>query len=234
MNLNEFINEVKKLNISLTDNQIIKLNKYKDYLIEYNKHTNLTRIINDNDIYLKHFYDSLTIIKYVNLNNINNILDIGTGAGFPGMVLKIVFPNINVTLLDSNNKKITFLKELSNLLDIDIELVCDRAEKFINNRREYYDMVISRAVANLSVLLELTIPFVKINGLFISMKANAEDEIKNAENVPKLLGAELVSINKFKLIKENSNRTIIIYKKITKTNIKYPRLYDKIKNNPLV
>ena len=233
MNREEFINELKKINIVLNEGQIKKLEIYKDFLIKYNDHTNLTRIINEEDIYLKHFYDSLTIVNYVDLNNINNILDIGTGAGFPGMVLKIVFPRINVTLLDSNNKKITFLKELKELLNINVELINDRAENYIKNKREYYDLVVSRAVAPLPILLELTIPFVKVNGLFISMKANVEEELENSKNTHKILGASIKSINKFNLIKENSLRTIIIYKKNSKTDGKYPRLYDKIKKKPL-
>ena len=233
MNREEFINELKKINIVLNEGQIKKLEIYKDFLIKYNNHTNLTRIINEEDIYLKHFYDSLTIVNYVDFNNINNILDIGTGAGFPGMVLKIVFPRINVTLLDSNNKKITFLKELKELLNINVELINDRAENYIKNKREYYDLVVSRAVAPLPILLELTIPFVKVNGLFISMKANVEEELENSKNTHKILGASIKSINKFNLIKENSLRTIIIYKKNSKTDGKYPRLYDKIKKKPL-
>ncbi len=233
MNREEFINELKKINIVLNEDQIKKLEIYKDFLIKYNNHTNLTRIINEEDIYLKHFYDSLTIVNYVDFNNINNILDIGTGAGFPGMVLKIVFPRINVTLLDSNNKKITFLKELKELLNINVELINDRAENYIKNKREYYDLVVSRAVAPLPILLELTIPFVKVNGLFISMKANVEEELENSKNTHKILGASIKSINKFNLIKENSLRTIIIYKKNSKTDGKYPRLYDKIKKKPL-
>ena len=233
MNKEEFINEIKKLGINITEKQIKQLELYKEFLIKYNEHTNLTRIIEETDIYLKHFYDSLTIVKYTDLSNVNNLLDIGTGAGFPGMVIKILFPNINVTLLDSNNKKITFLKELSNMLNLEVELINDRAENFIENKREYYDVVISRAVAPLNILLELTIPFLKVGGIFISMKANIDLELKDSENTYKELGASIDSINCFNLIKENSKRTIIIYKKINKTNNKYPRIYDKIKKNPL-
>ena len=233
MNKEEFIKEINNLGINITGKQIKQLETYKDFLIKYNEHTNLTRIIDDEDIYLKHFYDSLTVIKYVDFNNISNLLDIGTGAGFPGMVIKILFPNINVTLLDSNNKKITFLKELSNILNIDIELINDRAENFIINKREFYDIVVSRAVAPLNILLELSIPFVKIKGLFISMKANVEEELKKSNNTYKQLGSNIKSINRFNLIKENSCRTIIVYEKTNKTDNKYPRTYDKIKRYPL-
>ena len=233
MNRQEFFIELSNLGIKLNDKQKNQLEIYKDFLQEYNRHTNLTTIIEDNDIYLKHFYDSISVIKYINISNISNLLDIGTGAGFPGMVIKILFPNISVTLLDSNNKKIEFLKQLSEKLDLDVELINERAEEFIINRREYYDIVISRAVAFLPILLELAIPYVKINGDFISMKGNADEELEKSKTVPKELGAKLESVNKFLLIKENSSRTIIIYKKIEKSPFKYPRSYDKIKKHYL-
>lgn len=233
MNKQEFFIELSNLGIKLNDKQKNQLEIYKDFLQEYNRHTNLTTIIEDNDIYLKHFYDSISVVKYINISNISNLLDIGTGAGFPGMVIKIIFPNISVTLLDSNNKKIEFLKQLSEKLDLDVELINERAEEFIINRREYYDIVISRAVAFLPILLELAIPYVKINGHFISMKGNADEELEKSKTVPKELGAKLESVNKFLLIKENSSRTIIIYKKIEKSPFKYPRSYDKIKKHYL-
>lgn len=233
MNRQEFFIELSNLGIKLNDKQKNQLEIYKDFLQEYNRHTNLTTITEDNDIYLKHFYDSISLVKYINISNISNLLDIGTGAGFPGMVIKIIFPNISVTLLDSNNKKIEFLKQLSEKLDLDVELINERAEEFIINRREYYDIVISRAVAFLPILLELAIPYVKINGHFISMKGNADEELEKSKTVPKVLGAKLESVNKFLLIKENSSRTIIIYKKIEKSPFKYPRSYDKIKKHYL-
>ena len=233
MNKEEFKKELILLGIKITNDQLDKLEKYKDFLIKYNEHTNLTTITNEEDIYLKHFYDSLTIAKYVDFKSVNNLLDIGTGAGFPGMVLKIIFPNIKLTLLDSNNKKITFLKVLSDILDIKIELVNERAEEFIKNKRESYDVVVSRAVAPLPILLELAIPYVKEDGMFISMKANAEEELKESEKTYKKLGARIKTINSFNLIKEESIRTIIIYEKINKTDIKYPRSYNKIKKSHL-
>ena len=228
MTKEEFYLELTKLGITLTDIQKEQLETYKEFLIEYNKHTNLTRIIDENDIYLKHFYDSLTIVKYIDLSKKSNLLDIGTGAGFPGMVLKIVYPNLDVTLLDSNNKKVTFLKLLSEKLNLKVNAIQARSEEFIKDNRESFDVVTSRAMANLRVLLELTIPYVKVNGTFIAMKANASDELKEATNTHEKLGAKLSSINEFELIKENSKRTIICYDKITKTDTKYPRKYDII------
>ena len=153
MTKNEFLAELAKLGINLTEKQINDLEIYAKFLLEYNSHTNLTAIIELNDVYLKHFYDSLTIVKNIDLTKIANLLDIGTGAGFPGMVLKIVFPSLKVTLLDSNNKKIAFLKELAKKLNLNVEIVYDRAEIFVQNRREFYDIVTSRAVADLSIYL---------------------------------------------------------------------------------
>ena len=233
MNKEEFVEEIKKLGISINEDQLNKIEIYIDFLIKYNEHTNLTRITNREDILLKHFYDSLTIVKYVDISNAKRILDIGTGAGFPGMVLKIFYPDIEVTLLDSNNKKIKFLEELSKLLDINVNLVNDRAESYIKNHREYYDIVVSRAVASLNILLELAIPFVKNNGLFVSMKANVDKELEESTNACKVLDVSISSINKFNLVIENSLRTIIVFKKNSITSKKYPRLYSKIKNNPL-
>jgi len=231
MSINDFINEIKKLGYEVSKEQLNQLEIYKNFMQEYNTHTNLTRIINDEDVYLKHFYDSLTIIKYIDLNKYSTLLDLGTGAGFPGMILKIFYPNLKVTLLDSNNKKINFLKELSNKLNISVELVHDRSENYINNKRECFDIVVSRAMANLNSLLELSIPYVKINGYFIAMKGQAVEELENSKNIEKILGAEINSINEFDL--KGQNRTIILYKKKKKTDNKYPRAYDKIKKNPI-
>lgn len=234
MSKEEFIIELAKNNIILTEEQKNQLDIYKDFLQEYNKHTNLTRIINDEEIYLKHFFDSLTIAKYVEINKYESLLDIGTGAGFPGMVLKIVFPHLNVTLLDSNNKKAQFLKELSDKLNINVRVINQRAEEYILNQRESFDLVVSRAVAQLNILLELTIPFVKVGGLFIAMKSNVDEELEHSKNTPLVLGAKLESINKFNLVKEDSLRTILIYNKNNNTNSKYPRKYDVIKKKPII
>ena len=231
MKIDEFISSLKELNVCVDEDKLNKLNIYKNFLQEYNKHTNLTRIIEDDEIYLKHFYDSLTMCKYIDLNNCNTLLDLGTGAGFPGMVLKIFFPNLDVTLLDSNNKKIKFLDELSKKLNLKVNLVKERSEDYIKNKREYFDIVTSRAMANLNTLLELSIPYVKVNGMFIAMKAQATEELNNAKGVEEKLGAKLISINEFDL--QDSKRTIILYKKVSKTDSKYPRTYDKIKKKPL-
>ena len=233
MNNEDFINELAKINITLTEIQLKQLHTYCDFLIEYNAHTNLTAIKKESDVYLKHFYDSLTVSKAIDFKTINNVLDIGTGAGFPGMILKIVYPHLNITLLDSNNKKTEFLKELANKLNIQINIIYDRAENYILNNRETYDLVVSRAVANLQVLTEISLPFVKVNGLFIAMKANADNELHTSLPCIKMCGGELIDTIYFKLPIEESERTLIIIKKIKVTNNLYPRPYDKILKKPL-
>ena len=142
MNINEFTQELNKNGITLTDKQLDELNTYKEFLKDYNSHTNLTTITEDDDIYLKHFYDSLTLAKYVNLNEVNNMLDIGTGAGFPGMVIKIVFPNIDMYLMDSNNKKLDFLTQLSEKLGLtNVHMLHVRAEEYAKTNRESFGYV---------------------------------------------------------------------------------------------
>lgn len=231
MTKNEFLVELAKLGINLTEKQINDLEIYAKFLLEYNSHTNLTAITELNDVYLKHFYDSLTIVKNIDLTKITNLLDIGTGAGFPGMVLKIVFPSLKVTLLDSNNKKIAFLKELAKKLNLNVEIVYDRAEIFVQNRREFYDIVTSRAVADLSILSELAIPYLKVGGNFIAMKANYQDELHNAENIIKKLYSKVTKITEFTLPATDMNRGIITINKEKITNKKYPRSYNTIKKD---
>ena len=173
MTENEFYKKLNDLDICLSDKQKELFRKYYNLLIEYNTKTNLTTIIDKDDVYLKHFFDSLLVSKFYKLNN-EKVLDIGTGPGFPGVPLLICFPNIHLTVLDSNNKKTTFLQELKQELDLNFIIVNDRAENYIKTTREQFDIVVSRAVANLRILTELSIPFLKVNGLFISYKSNIE------------------------------------------------------------
>ena len=171
MNQNRFIEELKKINIELNDNQLEQLNKYYELLVEWNEKFNLTNITDKEQVFLKHFYDSLTLSKVVDLKQEESLCDIGTGAGFPGLVLKLVFPNLRVILVDSLNKRIEFLKEVIKELKLDnIEVYHDRAEEFAKSNIEKYDIVTARAVAHLSVLLEYSIPMVKINKYFIKTK----------------------------------------------------------------
>lgn len=233
MNKSEFIEELKKLNINITDKMLNELEVYKNFLQEYNKHTNLTAITNDEDIYLKHFYDSLTIVKTIDLNRVERLLDIGTGAGFPGMVIKIIYPNIKVTLLDSNNKKIKFLEELATKLNIDVEIIHSRVEDYARNNLNKFDIVTSRAVANLRVLTELSLPLVKVNGYFIALKGVVEEELQDAKSTINILNSEIADIISFNLYQNNNQRNIVKIKKNKESNIKELRTYDKIIKKPL-
>lgn len=226
----EFITELTKLNIEVTPEKLDQLKEYASFLLEYNQHTNLTAIRDINEVYLKHFYDSLTIVKAINLKEVNTLLDIGTGPGFPGMVLKIIYPHLQITLMDSNNKKIGFLKALAQELNLNVEIIYGRAEEFIVNRREYYDVVTSRAVASLDILAELSIPYVKTNGLFVAMKSNYQEELQATLPILKKLESKVEKIEKFSLPKIEANRAIICIRKEKATNHKYPRNYNQIKN----
>ncbi|MBP3634839.1 MAG: 16S rRNA (guanine(527)-N(7))-methyltransferase RsmG [Bacilli bacterium] len=234
MNKDEFINEIKNLNIEVTDEKLSKLEEYYNLLIEWNEKINLTAITNKEDVYLKHFYDSLTIIKAYDLNQELNICDVGTGAGFPGIVLKIFFPNLKITLVDALNKRIIFLNEVVNKLDLkDIIAVHTRAEDFAKKHIEEFDIVTSRAVAKLNILNELCVPMVKVEGYFIAMKANIDEELEKSKNSLKKLDCKLEEVISFSLPIENSVRNIVKIKKIKKTKEKYPRKFDKISKNPL-
>lgn len=234
MNKEKFIEELKKINIELSEHQLNQLDIYCNYLLEINKITNLTAIRNEEDVYLKHFYDSITITKIIDLNNIKKVIDVGTGAGFPGMIIKIINPNIELTLLDSNNKKISFLKELADKLNFDdIEFINDRAEDYYNEVGNIYDLVVARAVSNLSILSELCIPLLKIGGIFVSMKSQATEEIEEAKYGINILGGTINNIIEFDLPIENSKRTLIKIDKIKDTPKEYPRRYEKIIKNPL-
>lgn len=233
MNLNRFEEELKKLNIELTNEQYKNLEMYYEMLIEYNKVMNLTGITEKEEVYLKHFYDSLTIVKAIDLNKIETLCDIGTGAGFPGLVLKIVFPKIKITLIDSLNKRIKFLNDVIEKLKLtNIETIHHRIEEYGMINREMYDIVTARAVAPLNVLLEYAIPIVKVNGYFIPLKGNIDNEISYLNAMNKLDVVEEKYI-KFLLPIEESKRTIIKFKKTNKTSKKFPRIYKEIKNKPL-
>lgn len=233
MTENQFKEELKKLNIELNDIQLNQLKKYYQLLIEYNKVMNLTNITEEKQVYLKHFYDSLTIIKIIDLNKVNSLCDIGTGAGFPGMVLKIVFPNLKVTLLDSLNKRINFLNKVIEELNLkDIETIHTRAEEYAKNNRNKFDITTARAVAHLSVLLEYSIPMTKENGYFIALKGNIEEEKNEISNALKILNSKIEDIVYFELPYNQGNRSLIKIKK-EKDNIKYPRKNSDIKKSRL-
>ncbi len=234
MNEKEFVKYVKELNIELDDIKLNQLKKYYELLITWNEKINLTAITDQEQVYLKHFYDSLTLSKIIDLNQELSLVDIGTGAGFPGIVLKILFPNLKITLIDSLNKRIEFLKLVIKELNLkDIEAIHTRIEEYSKVNREQFDIATARAVAPLNILLEYSIPMIKRNGYFVPMKANIDKEVTNSKNALKLLDASIIEKIDFKLPKENSNRTLIKIKKLKSTSNKYPRKYVEIKKRPL-
>lgn len=228
-----FIEELKKINIEITQDQLDKLNRYYELLVEWNEKINLTNIIEKDQVYLKHFYDSLTLSQIIDLEQEETLCDIGTGAGFPGMVLKIVFPNLKVTLVDALEKRIKFLDIVIKELDLkDIETVHQRSEEYAKLNRNRFDITTARAVANLSVLLEYAIPMTKEGKYFIPLKANVQEELKESEHALKELNTKLVEEKNFFLPIENSTRTILKFQK-DKDNKKYPRRNSEIKKNRL-
>ena len=203
----EFIDSIKELGIEPTDKQLYQLSKFYELLIEWNQKINLTRITDKKEVYLKHFYDSLTISKELDLNKINTLCDVGTGAGFPGIVLKIFYPNLKITLIDSLLKRVKYLNEIIKELNLkEIKAIHTRAEDY----KETFDIVTARAVANIEKLLTYTMHLVKKDGKLISMKGNIDEEI--TEDVRKRIDKKykLIKINKFYLPKEESHRSLVI------------------------
>ena len=232
MNIDEFKIEVKKLGIKITDEEINKLEKYAELLKKWNEKINLTAITEKEQVYLKHFYDSLTLVKAIDLNKVNTLCDLGTGAGFPGLVLKIFFPQLELTLVDALNKRINFLNIVIKELSLDnVTLVHARAEEYGKEHRECFDVVTARALSSFPVLLEYGIPLLKINGHLIALRGlNDSAEGINALNV---LNSKINKIIEFKLPFEESNRTLVDVIKVGKTPNKYPRRYSEIKKKSL-
>lgn len=207
MNKEEFLQELNNLGITLTLEQELKLEKFYNLLIEWNQKINLTRIIEKEDVYLKHFYDSLTLTKVVNLKNVQTLCDVGTGAGFPGIVLKIVYPNLKITLVDSLLKRVNYLNTIIEELDLkDIKAIHVRGEDL----KEKFDIVVARAVANIEKLLTYTMHLVSKDGKLIAMKGNIEEEL-----TPKVIKQinkkyKIVKVEKFLLPKEESQRSLVI------------------------
>ena len=233
MSQSDFIKELEKLGIIVTNKKLQQLEQYYDLLIEYNKSINLTRITEKEEVYLKHFYDSLTLIKSIDLNKQETLCDLGSGAGFPGIVIKIFYPNLKITLIDSLNKRIKFLKIIINELKLEeIDAIHTRIEDYSKKNKEKFDVVTARAVAPLNILLELGINLVKKHKYFIAMKGNIENE-QNYENSLKILNCKLIGIIKFKLPYEYSNRCLIKIEKENSTPKLFPRKYSDIKKKPL-
>ena len=233
MTQNDFITKVNELGLEVTDEKLDKLNKYYELLVSFNEKINLTAITLKEEVYLKHFYDSLTLVKIIDFNKYNTFCDIGTGAGFPGIVIKIFFPHLKVTLIDALNKRIDFLNVVISELQLkEIETIHSRIEDYGKNNRELYDIVTARAVTNLSNLLEFAIPIVKVNKYFIAMKGS-NNELDTILNASKLLNIKLEDKIEFSLPYEESKRNLIKFVKLDKTNNKYPRQFSEIKKKPL-
>lgn len=211
MNKEEFYQEVEKLGIHLNSTQKEQLEKFYEIVIEENKKINLTRITEREDFYLKHFYDSLTIVKEIYLNKVTSLCDVGSGAGFPGIVLKIVYPRLNIVLIDSLLKRVNYLNETIKKLELDnIVAVHTRSEDYEGQ----FDVVISRAVASLEKLIPWCMHLVKKDGKFIAMKANVDSELESIDKVLNKYCVKIDKISKFLLPKENSNRSLVVVRKI--------------------
>lgn len=234
MNQEQFIEALSKKGIILTNKQLQQFETYYETLIEWNEKMNLTAITNKEDVYLKHFYDSLTISFDFDIHN-QSLCDIGAGAGFPSIPLKIVFPQLRITIVDSLTKRITFLKHLFNVLELEnVEAISARAEEYALNHRESFDIVTARAVARLNILDELCLPLVKKDGYFITLKGlKAKEELSEAKNGIEKLGGQVGKEVDFTLTDENDHRCNIFIHKIKSTPVKYPRAFGQIKKKPL-
>jgi 16S rRNA (guanine527-N7)-methyltransferase len=227
MNIEQFKGQLLEKGITLTNEQLEQFEVYFQTLIEWNEKMNLTAITDKADVYLKHFYDSISAAFYFDFTKPVTLCDVGAGAGFPSIPLKIVFPQLKVTIVDSLNKRISFLNHLANVLNLEsVNFIHDRAETFGVNpkHREAYDIVTARAVARMSVLSELCLPLVKVGGYFIAMKAaSANEELAAGNKAITTLGGKLEEKYTFTLPMEESERNILVIKKEKQTPKKYPR-----------
>ena len=235
--LRNLLNEgAKHYGKEITNGQIEQFTEYMELLKEWNKNINLTAIEDDREIIIKHFIDSLSILPYVS-DESKTLIDVGTGAGFPGIPLKITNKNIDITLLDSLDKRVKFLNEVIRVTNIEnIKAVHGRAEDMgVNpNFREKYDIAVARAVANLPVLLEYCLPFVKINGVFIAMKGSNIEELNNSSKALDILGGKIEKIEKMELPFTNIERNVVVVRKFRHTPTKYPRKAGKPGKEPLI
>ncbi len=234
--MENFLNVLSEWNIDITDRQLEMFEKYYEMLVVWNTKFNLTSITEKEDVYIKHFADSIAVLKYIDLNG-SSIIDVGTGAGFPGIPVRIMCPDCHIVLADSLNKRVGFLNEVINELGLsDIYTVHGRAEDlaFVEDLRERFDIAFSRAVSNLSTLSEYCLPFVKIKGRFISYKSgNVDDELSSADNAIGILGGRLDRIEKFEIPGFGYDRSFVFIDKCDHTLKKYPRKAGTPLKNPL-
>lgn len=227
MNTETFYELLKEKGIILNDEQLDQFEKYFQTLVEWNQKMNLTAITEKNEVYLKHFYDSISAAFFYPFENVKDVCDVGAGAGFPSIPIKIVYPHLNVTIVDSLNKRIQFLHHLAEILQLNgVNFVHDRAETF-GQRKEYrekFEVVTARAVARMSVLSELCLPLVRLDGHFIAMKAaNVKEELEQGKKAITVLGGKIEKIHSFTLPIEESERNIVVISKVKETAKKYPR-----------
>jgi len=231
------LDKVGELSISLNEKQVEQFIKFYELLIEWNKVMNLTGITEYNEVVEKHFVDSLSLIKTVDINKVEYVIDIGTGAGFPGIPLKIAFPHLKITLLDSLNKRIKFLNAVIEELGLeDIHTIHGRAEDFAKQDayREKYDLCVSRAVANLSTLSEYCLPYVNVDGMFVPYKSgDIEEELNNSKKAVQILGGKIEKTIKFELPGTDIGRSFVKIKKVKNTAKKYPRKAGLPSKEPL-
>lgn len=235
--IEKFKEKINMLHINLSDEQYNQYVAYYEMVVEKNKVMNLTGITEFDEFIDKHFIDSLSIVKAMDLCQIERVIDVGTGAGFPGIPLKIAFPHLKITLLDSLNKRIQFLNDVVDKLGLqNVETCHGRAEDFGHKKeyREQYDLCTSRAVANLATLSEYCVPFVKVGGQFVSYKSgNVDNELKESENAVKVLGGKIGDICSFLLPETDFSRTLVPVKKVKPTAKKYPRKAGTPSKEPL-
>lgn len=230
-------NGIEDFGIEASDKMLTDFQKYKEVLVEWNQKMNLTGIEDEKEVFIKHFLDSISAVTKGYIKNGMSLIDVGTGAGFPGMPLKICLPELNVTLLDSLNKRINFLKEVATQLEIeDIEFIHGRAEDFGKNEdyRESFDIATARAVAGLPALMEFCVPFIKVGGYFVCLKGpNANLELEESKTAMEVLGLEYVEKIDIKLPEVDLNHNILVFKKVKTTPSKYPRKAGKVTKNPI-
>ncbi|MEG1879782.1 MAG: 16S rRNA (guanine(527)-N(7))-methyltransferase RsmG [Oscillospiraceae bacterium] len=233
MNKAIFTEGMNDLNINISDKQMGQFSYYSRLLVEWNEKMNLTTIVDDDGIAIKHFIDSILPLKYIDIPNAVKVADVGTGAGFPGLPIKIMREDIHLTLIDSLNKRVNFLKEVTDKLELScVDCVHGRAEELGRNAiyREAFDVVVSRAVANLTTLAEYCLPYVKVGGIFIALKAeDIENELASAVEIINNLGCTVLEVIKAPLPKSDIVRNLIVIKKLKSTPSKYPRSTKQIK-----